>query len=132
MHRAVAGCLIGRPLDASVHGDAGRRPAGRGCRPNLAAPITPRLQHGGNLLYGDPHREAAVRDGRWKLIAGEGAPRLYALDRDAAERRDIASRHPDVSARLARALGTPRIARSVAPLPARDARALRALGYVVD
>lgn len=53
------------------------------------------------------HAEAragwAVRQGSWKLIDPGSGPRLYNLDKDPGESRNLIERHPDVAARLRRA-----------------------------
>ena len=60
----------------------------------------------------------AIRDGRWKLVAGNGSGgreepkgepfgrpyRLYDLEADPSETRDVRSHHPDVARRLEAAL----------------------------
>ncbi len=81
----------------------------------------------------------AVREGRWKLIEGpeEQSLELFDLDADPGETRDVSGGHPDVVARLQRALSGWRAVNlrpdHEAPLHGLDdeARArLEALGYV--
>lgn len=47
-----------------------------------------------------------IRDGDWKLVryGPAAAPSLFDLDRDPQERTDVASRHPDIVARLTQSL----------------------------
>jgi len=68
----------------------------------LAEAFTPRGVFGmapltrGLLAYTTTH---------WRLIRGkEGAPQLYDLERDPYELEDVAARHPEIAARLDRAL----------------------------
>jgi arylsulfatase A-like enzyme/Tfp pilus assembly protein PilF len=72
----------------------------------------------------------------WRLISGP-APRLYRMDVDPGETRDVAAQHPDVVARLQAALEREWAERSaqafVNPqreLSDRETEALQALGYV--
>ncbi len=53
-------------------------------------------------------RKQAVLDGRWKLVVDRlsGSRELYDLDADPAERNDLASREPQVVARMIRQLET--------------------------
>ena len=44
-----------------------------------------------------PHRSAAVRAGRWKLVNGR---ELYDLESDPAEARDVAAQHPELVTKL--------------------------------
>lgn len=53
------------------------------------------------FFYYSGEKLDAVREGPWKLRSPEGeSPALYHLDRDPAEMYDVATRHPDVVARL--------------------------------
>lgn len=89
------------------------------------------------LLRGDPER--AVREGRWKLIAGSSRPelaRLYDLEEDPGEQTDVAGRFPDRVARLHEILADFERTHRPVELPApteltpEQIEALRALGYV--
>lgn len=95
------------------------------------------------VFAGTTHK--AVVAGPWKAIVpgteGPGAaPRLYRLDRDPAERRDLAAEHPDVLARLrelsaAHVEAARALTRSAGEEPApgltpEERRRLEALGYV--
>lgn len=85
-----------------------------------------------DLLYGKPRR-AAIR-WPWKLEVGDGRARLYRLDRDPGETRDVADRYPgnarslreDLAA-LAERSGE---SREGVTLDAETERNLRSLGYV--
>lgn len=85
-----------------------------------------------NLTYGDPDRWVAVRHGRWKLLKGhEGEVELYDLDADPSEGHSLASSHPEVVARLERAIKPMgHEGRSPEDLPDEHREALRALGYL--
>ncbi len=50
----------------------------------------------------EPNPDLAVRDGNWKLyVAYDGSsPRLYDLAADISEKRNVADKHPEVTARL--------------------------------
>jgi hypothetical protein len=46
----------------------------------------------------------AVREGQWKWFRTyQNAPQLYNLSKDIGEKTDLATRHPEVAARLAAA-----------------------------
>ena len=46
--------------------------------------------------------QVAVRDGRWKMLADGANAFLFDLDRDPAEREDLAAVHPEIMGRLLR------------------------------
>ena len=48
--------------------------------------------------------QSAIREGNWKLLRGDDREYLYDLSRDLEEKHNIASKHPDVAARLRRRL----------------------------
>jgi arylsulfatase A-like enzyme len=100
---------------------------------SLGEPIAPRQFVASNLLYGSAERYA-VRDGRWKLIAGaKRPPRLYDLAQDPAERVDYAVVRPDVVQRLARPpRPRPRAQPRRAALTPAQENAMRVLGYLND
>ena len=47
---------------------------------------------------------AAWIDGDWKLLRGKGAPKLFNLAKDFAEKNDIAGKHPEKVAVMQKAL----------------------------
>lgn len=100
---------------------------------SLDHPIAPRTFVAANLLYG-PADQYAVREGRWKLIAGApGRPRLYDLARDPGERVDRAAAQPDLVQRMVRPPQIPRQrARRRAALTPAQENAMRVLGYLAD
>jgi len=57
----------------------------------------------GSAFLVEEARTLALREGRWKYIAprGRGAARLFDLETDPGEARDIAAEHPQVVERLA-------------------------------
>lgn len=85
-----------------------------------------------DLLYGPPRR-AAIR-WPWKLKVDGRRARLYRLDRDRDETRDVADRHRDIVAALRQdlAASAERAAesRKGVNLDAETERNLRSLGYV--
>jgi arylsulfatase A-like enzyme len=100
---------------------------------DLALALEARPVLSGNLLYGEPDAQLAVRESRWKLIRNARGSVLYDLERDPAEHRDIADLQPELVARLAELTRVPVLLASPAPTLSReDASALRALGYAVD
>ena len=96
-----------------------------------------RMLHGESVRRGAPviHHSVggmfAIRDGRWKMIAGNGSggrakPRgkpfsepyqLYDLEADMGETRDVSAMHPEIVARLTSQLTTLRRAGRSRPLP---------------
>jgi arylsulfatase len=99
---------------------------------DLAGSLEPRMLVSEGLLYETSRAERyAVREGAWKLaIEAGGERKLYDLDADPGELRDLADAHPDVVERLAAA---PRTIHDEAGEGVRvdDAmrRSLRALGH---
>jgi len=81
---------------------AAGRPAPARTGVNLAGLVPPgRALRSGNLLRGAPDRLFAVRRGRWKAIAEQGAAgALYDLEADPGERDDRLAEHPDLHAEL--------------------------------
>lgn len=65
-------------------------------------PDRPGFSHG----YKEDNPDLAVRDGRWKyLVNHDGSkPQLYDLRKDSSESRNLADQHPEIVARLDRAL----------------------------
>lgn len=55
-------------------------------------------------LFWKHHQKVAVRHGAWKLVDVSGRPALFDLDHDPAERKDLASQHPEVVRALSGAL----------------------------
>jgi len=88
-----------------------------------------------STLYGPP--QAAIVRWPHKLVLGAGAPRLFDLERDPAERRDLASEQPEraaaleaeLRARLERAQQA-QAPRQPAQLDDGTRERLRALGYL--
>jgi arylsulfatase A-like enzyme len=86
-----------------------------------------------NSLYGDPRR--AIIEWPYKLIVDVEQPgaALYDLERDPAEREDLAASRPEVAERLAAALAKRPAAaldRPPVELDAETRKELRALGYL--
>jgi arylsulfatase A-like enzyme len=77
-----------------------------------------------------------IRQGRWKYIEGDvlETKELFDLEADRAERRNLASSHPEKVRELAGRLEEWRAAESAAPeaqeISPEDREALRALGYL--
>jgi arylsulfatase A-like enzyme len=91
---ATADALAGLPRDPQLDG-VDLTPHLTGA--NSAAPH--------DALYWRFWSQAAIRDGRWKLLYKSGEPdRLFDLGTDEHERRDLASAHPDRVAILRRKL----------------------------
>jgi arylsulfatase A-like enzyme len=100
---------------------------------DLALGLDARPVVSGNLLYGEPDAQVAVRESQWKLIRNAEGSVLYDLERDPEERKDIAGAQPEHLARLRAFARVPVKLASPAPeLSREDASALRALGYAVD
>ncbi len=82
-------------------------------------------------LHGEEGGEQAWRQGRWKLILGPGGARLYDLQSDPHEARDLAEQRPEVVRGLQREVESWRATwpelDSAEPL---EQEALRALGYL--
>lgn len=54
-------------------------------------------------IFWEHEGNKAVRDGRWKLVAQLGAPwRLYDMNADRTETRDLAAKHPEIAVRMAK------------------------------
>jgi arylsulfatase A-like enzyme len=71
--------------------------AGRSLRPILAGENFERPEG----LFFEHQGNAAVRDGKWKLVRAHGKPwSLYDLDVDRTELNDLAKAHPDRVAAL--------------------------------
>jgi arylsulfatase A-like enzyme/Flp pilus assembly protein TadD len=121
----------GRDLTPRFHGrDSGGDPGpGPGDRAIYAETLATHLDHGWSPLWG-------LRTSRYQYIR---APRkeLYDLRADPAESRNVALRHPDLTARfealLAERAAIPPLtdARLASPLGGADRERLRSLGYVV-
>ena len=91
---ATANALAGLPRDPQLDG-VDLTPHLTGA--TLAAPHA--------ALYWRFWSQAAIREGRWKLLFKSGEPdRLFDLGTDEHERRDLASAHPDRVATLRRKL----------------------------
>ena len=71
---------------------------------------------------------AAIRDGRWKAVRRDlrrknpKAWELYDLETDRAESNDLATKYPEIVARLEAAYAAARTANEVFPLPLYDGR----------
>ena len=65
-------------------------------------PDRPGFGHG----LDEDNPDLAVRDGKWKLLINyDGSiPQLYDLDQDVAESKNLTAEHPDITARLKKAL----------------------------
>lgn len=89
----------GATYPKSIDGQAILPMEGRSLLPALRGdPPQPRT------LFWEHEGNRAVRDGRWKLAAVRDGPwTLYDIDADRTEQNDLAERHPDVVARLAKA-----------------------------
>jgi len=103
---------------------------------DLARPLPPRALVTRSLLYPEASgQRAAVREGRWKAIAGEGGLELYDLRADPRERRNLAASRPELAERLGAAAEAP-AERLGEGQPVRldpaERAALRALGYVTE
>lgn len=101
---------------------------------------------GESLFEGDERRIVAlgqpngspptvsVRDPQWKLLWTDGDRRLFDLQADSGEHRDVAAEHPDVAAKLADAVPQRVFDRRLVPPRAPDDEAdreqLAALGYM--
>lgn len=74
---------------------------------NLLPYLTGQIQGSPHdMLFWKPHRDGAIRKGDWKLIIeswGNGKRRLYNLATDLGEKNDVAAKHPELTARLAKA-----------------------------
>jgi arylsulfatase A-like enzyme len=70
------------------------------------------------LFWDGDEGKTAVRSGRWKLVVNSAKKELYDLEKDPGEQNDLASRMPEVAARLGetftrwRSEMAPRIARN--------------------
>ncbi len=102
-----------------------------------AADGVPLLGEAEPLVYSQNRWQVALRRGFWKAVWDQrGTGRLYNLDFDAGERRDVASRHREVLAALAQELLRLRRRKILAeprlrPPSGPDGRQeLRALGYL--
>ncbi len=89
-----------------------------------AEPRAPVIHHSANGMF-------AIRDGKWKLVLGNGSGgrekplgepfgkpyRLFDLSQDPSEGTDLAAQHPDVAARLERAVNQIRSSGRSRPRP---------------
>jgi len=100
---------------------------------DLARPLEDRPRVSENLYFKPTDKQIGVRKGRWKLIAGTTAPpKLYDLDQDPAETRDLSGQHPAVVKELLEAIaasGSQQQGKQI-ELTDEERAGLEALGYV--
>lgn len=147
--RDLAGLLVlaGTALPADQRGSTRADPASTvDVLPTLlarAGAVRPQGVTGRDLLAADPapgpvfqsgRHSAAVRTRQWRLVQAGDEPRLYDLEADPEEQRDVAPDHPEVAADLAAMLARWKAdlqpAAAAVPLPDPELEAaLRTRGY---
>ena len=108
-----------------VEASGARYPQRLGSReilPMAGASLMPALR-GGRMpvrtLYFEHEGHRAVREGRYKLTALHGEPwKLYDIETDRTEMEDLAGRHPQVVASLAKKWDAWASENQVVPIPA--------------
>ncbi|WP_439569585.1 arylsulfatase [Sphingopyxis sp.] len=106
--------LAGAVYPARHNGHNIRQMSGRSFAPAFAGePLTRSTP-----IFWEHEGNKAVRDGKWKLVARFGEPwRLYDMEVDRTELRDVAAAHPDIAAGLANQWDAWAASSFVAPWP---------------